>query len=155
MNQIQKPAGIVIAAYDAMNLGFALSNISEGYTEEELRSGQEILTADQLLETWVPESPESVAIRITLSLGWINKDTSDCFGLYVVTNSLRDIWESEQKSRSASNRITTIYCGYYDWPTIKSRIDRMLYECERPTAKESWLELKKRFEWEYENMPGS
>ena len=152
---MQTPVGIVIAAYDAMNLGFALSNISEGYTEEELGSGQEILTADQLLETWVPENPESVAIRIILSLSWINKDTSDCFSLCVVTNSLRDIWESEQKSRSAKIRIATIYCGYYDWPTIKSRIKRMLDECERPTEKESWLELRKRFEWEYENMSGS
>ncbi len=151
MDQERKLERIVIVSYDAMNIRIAESKINEGNTHNGMVSGRTI-SAEQILETWIPHNPESVAIRITLGLGWIKSDASDFFDICIITNNLRDFWESNQKSLPATARVSTLYCQYYDWPTVEARIVKILQECESSTQKESWHKLRKHFDWEYEGM---
>jgi hypothetical protein len=95
------------------------------------------------LESWRPPDPRRVHICLYVVLGWNGAATGDDFVVEVMTRDLR------LSSKRGQN---TIYVDEFDGLTIRNSILHIVAKCERDTENESWVELRKRFAWEYESI---
>ncbi|MCV9963454.1 immunity 8 family protein [Pararhizobium sp. BT-229] len=142
------PCRLTLRSCDATNiLAGQESVIREGYTLDEIRSGMMTLSAEEILEQWEPADPRSVALFLTLAIGWDNDPGADNFAFRLITNALRD--------RLGKKLGSDIYVEEFDWPSVRHSILNILRKCERPTWDESLANLRKRFDWEYEGMAGT
>ncbi|MER8553071.1 Imm8 family immunity protein [Mesorhizobium sp. M0220] len=152
MSNIVYPSRLRLRGVSAGNLGPILKNghlvteslISEGCTEQEIRSGMKIPDSEKILEQWRPTDPKSFALALTLAIGWDEDIGSDYFEVYVIANQIRD--------QINLNRRAVIFVEEFDWPSLKQSLLNILDKCEGTTWKESVRALRKRFEWEYDGM---
>jgi hypothetical protein len=141
------PRRLNLQYVDASNMGKAAqSQISMGYTLEEIRSGVKTLTALETLEQWQPVNPRSVALSLCLHIGWEDNIGSDYFYLSVVTDDLRPHFPRSKAK---------VYVHTFDWDSLLLSILKIIKKCERDTWDASVDELRKRFAWEYEGMAGT
>ncbi|MER9894737.1 immunity 8 family protein [Mesorhizobium sp. M0119] len=152
MSNIVYPSRLRLRGVSAGNLGPILKNgqlvpkslISEGCTEQEIRSGMKIPDSEKILEQWRPTNPRSFALALTLVIGWDEDIGSDYFEVHVIANQIRD--------QINLNRRSVIFVEEFDWPSLKQSLLNILDKCEGKTWKESVRALRKRFEWEYDGM---
>lgn len=142
------PDRLCLRSVDASNLGdVAESRIREGYTQEEIDAGVKMLDSVELLEQWEPSNPRSVALAMCLAIGWDDAIRADDFRVYIVTNDLR----SHMPRRSTA----WVCVDVFEWQSVLASLLNILRKCEHATWDDSLLELRKRFDWEYEGMAGT
>jgi len=142
------PCRLTLRSCDATNIVAGQESvIREGYTLDEFRSGMATLNAEEILEQWEPVDPRSVALEMTLAIGWDNDPGTNNFAFRLVTNALRERLGKQLRS--------DIYVEEFNWPSVRQSILNILRKCERPTWDESLVNLRKRFDWEFEGMAGT
>ncbi|MBC7150858.1 MAG: hypothetical protein H5U22_15840 [Rhizobium sp.] len=136
------PQRLSLRSIAASNLdNVAESRLREGYSQEEIKAGVEMLDSVDILQQWKPVNPRSVALTLSLTIGWDDTVGADDFSVHFVTNDLR----SHLPRRSG----TWLFVDVFDWRDVLSSILDILRKCERSTWDESLVELRKRFDWEY------
>jgi len=141
--KVPLPERLSLRSIAASNLGnVAESRIRDGYTQEEIEAGANMLDSVERLQQWEPVNPRSVALTICLEIGWDDDTRADDFNVYVVTNDLRPHFPRRSNA--------WLFVDVFDWKDVLSSLLNILRKCERSTWEESILELRKRFDWEYE-----
>ncbi len=142
------PCRLTLRSCDATNIVAGQESvIREGYTLDEFRSGIATLNTEEILEQWEPVDPRRVALEMTLAIGWDNDSGTNNFAFRLVTNALRERLGKQLRS--------DIYVEDFNWPSVRQSILNILRKCERPTWDESLVNLRKRFDWEFEGMAGT
>jgi hypothetical protein len=141
--KIPLPERLSLRSIAASNLGnVAESRIRDGYTQEEIEAGVDMLDSVERLQQWEPVNPRSIALTMCLAIGWDDNPGADDFNVHVVTNDLR----SHLPRRSNA----WLFVDVFDWRDVLSSFLNILRKCERSTWEESLVELRKRFAWEHE-----
>lgn len=143
------PEQIIVGAFGAEDLCLpgARSRFEwRGITTEEMDAGVPIPIVEEDFERWQPDDPESVGLCVDFHARWGAGVGADRFLAYVVTESLRQEWRTNREAQSR-----TLYCWQFHWPDVKNKLLGLVGECQRATQAESWEQLRKRFEWEYES----
>lgn len=142
------PNRLSLRSVDASNMDdVSESRIRNGHTLEEICAGAKVPDANTILEQWIPANPRSVALKLCLDIGWDDGPGSDYFYVYVVTNDLRP--HLPRRSNA------WIFVDVFEWRSVLASLLDILRKCERGTSEDSWRELRKRFDWEYEGMAGA
>ncbi|HLP66950.1 MAG TPA: Imm8 family immunity protein [Rhizobium sp.] len=141
--KVTLPERLSLRSIAASNLGnVAESRIRDGYTQEEIEAGANMLDSVERLQQWEPVNPRSVALTMCLEIGWDDDAGADDFNVYVVTNDLRSHFPRRSNA--------WLFVDVLDWRDVLSSVLNILRKCERSTWEESIVELRKRFDWEYE-----
>lgn len=131
-----------------LNVDFLGGPFATGFKNALPKARASSLTDYQhFLRSWQPGDPRQVALLLGLQIGWDDEESSDLFYLSVITDELRP-----QFSRRAE---ATIFVAVFEWEKVLVSILKIIRKCERRTWDESCNELRKRFEWEYEGIPGA
>jgi Immunity protein 8 len=99
---------------------------------------------------WSPPDPEFFGMQLTLLIGPSGTNKADNFQYYVCTRKFRDSSNEEIKRSIRFSRYE--FMDRYDWPTLKKLLNDRVKSCEAATWEESLANLRKKFNWEFENF---